>query len=281
MKIHKVLNNNVAFVLDENGNDIIYVGKGIAFQKKPGDELDESLIDKKFYMADATINDRFQQILMDIPMQHIELASDAVEYAKVSTGKSFSDTIYISLSDHIYTAIQRFLDGVSIKNPMRWEIQRFYEPEYEVGLKVLDMVEERFKIRLPEDEASSIAVHLVNASMASDSIEDVYEVTKIITDISNIVRYFFSVEFDTKSVYYYRFVTHIRFFAQRLVLKQLYDGNSDDSLFEILKTQYINSYQCILKIEQYILKNYNYKISNDEKLYLMIHVERIVYKIKD
>jgi beta-glucoside operon transcriptional antiterminator len=281
VKIHKVLNNNVAFVLDENGNDIIYVGKGIAFQKKPGDELDESLIDKKFYMADATINDRFQQILMDIPMQHIELASDAVEYAKVSTGKSFSDTIYISLSDHIYTAIQRFLDGVSIKNPMRWEIQRFYEPEYEVGLKVLDMVEERFKIRLPEDEASSIAVHLVNASMASDSLEDVYEVTKVITDISNIVRYFFSVEFDTKSVYYYRFITHIRFFAQRLVLKQLYDGNSDDSLFEILKTQYLNSYQCILKIEQYILKNYNYKISNDEKLYLMIHVERIVYKIKD
>lgn len=281
MKIHKVLNNNVAFVLDENGNDIIYVGKGIAFQKKPGDELDESLIDKKFYMADATINDRFQQILTEIPMQHIELASDAVEYAKVSTGKSFSDTIYISLSDHIYTAIQRFLDGVSIKNPMRWEIQRFYEPEYEVGLKVLDMVEERFKIRLPEDEASSIAVHLVNASMASDSLEDVYEVTKIITDISNIVRYFFSVEFDTKSVYYYRFITHIRFFAQRLVLKQLYDGNSDDSLFEILKTQYLNSYQCILKIEQYILKNYNYKISNDEKLYLMIHVERIVYKIKD
>lgn len=281
MKIHKVLNNNVAFVLDENGNDIIYVGKGIAFQKKPGDELDESLIDKKFYMADATINDRFQQILTEIPMQHIELASDAVEYAKVSTGKSFSDTIYISLSDHIYTAIQRFLDGVAIKNPMRWEIQRFYEPEYEVGLKVLDMVEERFKIRLPEDEASSIAVHLVNASMASDSIEDVYEVTKIITDISNIVRYFFSVEFDTKSVYYYRFITHIRFFAQRLVLKQLYDGNSDESLFEILKKQYFNSYQCILKIEQYILKNYNYKISNDEKLYLMIHVERIVYKIKD
>ena len=109
-------------------------------------------------------------------------------------------------------------------------------------------------------------------------IGDVYEITKVIQDIHNIVRYFFRIEFDTKSIHYYRFITHIRFFAQRLITKTTYADDQDDSLFNLLKNKYKNSYKCVLKIEEYIHKNYDYEISNDEKLYLMVHIERTVYK---
>lgn len=278
MKIHKVINNNVVSILDDKQNEVVVMGRGIAFKKKIGDELDEALIDKRFYMKNENDTHKFMQILNDIPMEHIELTSDIIDYAKYSLEKKFNDSLTISLCDHIYMAIQRYLDGITLKNPMLWEIQRFYEAEYEVGLHALEMIEERFKIKLPEDEAGFITIHLVDAEMDNCTIENVYTITKVIQDISNIVRHFFGMEFDTKSVYYYRFITHIRFFAQRLVLKTLYSDSEDDGLFNIIKVKYPNAYECVLKINAYVQNNFNYHLTDDEMLYLMIHIERIVYK---
>lgn len=44
MKIAKVLNNNIAIAVGRDGNDVIVLGSGIAFQKHRGDEVDESRI---------------------------------------------------------------------------------------------------------------------------------------------------------------------------------------------------------------------------------------------
>ena len=281
VKIHKIINNNVILIIDENGNEVVAMGRGIAFKKKAGDLIDETLIDKRFYQSDKSINDKFKQIVNIIPSEYIELADDIVQYAKVSTNKKFCDSLYISLSDHIYASVSRHLEGIQLKNPILWEIKRFYEPEFEVGLKAVEMIEERFKVKLPEDEAGFITLHIVEAQLDNCNIDNVYEITKVIQDIQNIVRYFFRIEFDTKSVHYYRFITHIRFFAQRLVTRTTYADDQDDSLFNILKDKYKNSYKCVLKIEEYIKKNFDYKISNDEKLYLMVHIERTVYKTEE
>lgn len=278
MKIHKVFNNNLASIIDENDNEVIVMGRGIAFQKKAGDELDESRIDKRFYLEDVHLKDKLNQFLNEIPMQYMEVANSIIDYAKISLNKTFKDSLFISLSDHIYSTIQRLEEGFSLKNPMLWEIRRFYEPEYEVGLQALKIIEKLLGFKLAEDEAGSIAIHIVYAEMDNCTIDNVYEITKVIQDISNIVKYFFNIDFDTKSVYYYRFITHIRFFAQRLVLRTTYDENSEDSLYQIIKEKYVNAYQCVCKIEEYIKQNFDYTISNDEKLYLMIHIERIVYK---
>lgn len=278
IRIHKVINNNVVLIIDENDNEVICMGKGIAFQKKAGDLVDETRIDKRFYLEDANLKTKFQQFSEIIPIEYMELADDIIQYAKTTMNKKFNDSLYIALSDHIYSAAKRFLDGISLRNPMLWEIKRFYEPEFEVALRALEMIEERFKIKMPEDEAAFITTHLVDAELDNSSIENVYEITKVIQDIHNIVRYFFRIEFDEKSVHYYRFITHVRFFAQRLVTKNTYVDDGDDSLFQILKEKYKNSYKCVLKIEEYIRKNFNYEISTDEKMYLMVHIERTVYK---
>jgi beta-glucoside operon transcriptional antiterminator len=40
MKIAKVLNNNVVVVQDERRREQVVMGRGLAFQKRPGDALD-------------------------------------------------------------------------------------------------------------------------------------------------------------------------------------------------------------------------------------------------
>lgn len=276
--IHKVINNNVVSILDEEGKEQIVMGKGIAFQKRSGEELDESLINKRFYLKDSNANERFERIISEIPSEYLSTGSEIVELAKLTLNKNLNESLIISLTDHIYTTVQRYKDGISLTNPLLWEIKRYYEPEYEIALKTLEIISEKFGVNLPEDEAGFITVHIVDSEMENCTIDDVNQITKFIQDICSIVKYFFNVDFDTKSVNYYRFITHIKFFAQRVILKNAYLASSDDSLYEIIKEKYINAYNCVLKIEDYISKNYSYEISNEEKLYLMIHIERVVYK---
>lgn len=267
--------------LDEEGKEVIAMGKGIGFHKKTGDMVDKTLVDKFFHLQDKDASNRLQQFADVIPMEYLNLADDIIQYSQITLNKKFSDSLYVALSDHIYNAVSRFLDGISLKNPMLWEIKRFYEPEFEVALHALEMIKERFMVSLPEDEAAFITIHIVDAELDNGSLENVYTITKVIQDIHNIVRYYFRMEFDEKSVHYYRFVTHIRFFAQRLVTNTTYKDDGDDSLFELLKNKYKNSYKCVLKINTYIKNNFHYDLSTDEKLYLMVHIERTVYNAKN
>lgn len=46
LKIAKILNNNVVISVDKNGEDIIVMGSGIAFQKKHGDLIDEKKVER-------------------------------------------------------------------------------------------------------------------------------------------------------------------------------------------------------------------------------------------
>lgn len=279
MKIEKILNNN-AVVIKENDNEKIVMGFGIAYKKRVGDEVPEDKIDKIFLLSNKEINNKFQELVSDIPMEYVELGEKIITFAKTQLGKKLNDTIYISLVDHIYTAITRFLEGIEVKNALLWEIKRFYKDEYPIGLTALDLIEEIFSVRLPEDEAGFIALHIVNAEMDGNEkeVKRVYKITKIMQEILNIVRYNFKISFDEDSVYYYRFISHLKFFADRVFSERTYKDENNDDLFGIIQNKYKNSFQCVEKIAKFIEDKYQYIISDEEKLYLTIHIERIVYK---
>lgn len=277
MIIEKILNNNVV-VIKENNTEKIVMGRGLAFQKKVGDEFDDKKVDKVFILTNEDAANKFQELIVDIPIEHVELAEKIISYAKTKLGKKLNEMIYISLVDHVYTSIVRFLDGITVKNALLWDIRRFYPDEFFVGNKALDMIEEAFNVRLPKDEAGFIALHLVNAEMDEANMQNMYEITKVMQEISNIVKYNFNVNFDEDSVYYYRFITHLKFFAQRLVSNQTYQDENDDDLLDVIKLKYRNAYICVTKIADFIYKKYSYILSNEEKLYLTIHIEKVIYK---
>lgn len=279
MRIYKILNNNVALIKDKMDKEVIVMGKGIAYKKNIGDFIDEKNVDKVFALSTPDVFNKFQQLLAEIPMEYFDLTDEIVELIKLHLGKRVNESIYLSLSDHIYSSLKRFREGVTIKNVMLWDIKRFYPDEFEIALKALQLIKERFDVNLPEDEAGFIAFHIVNAEDKWDN-QEAYKVTKIMQEISNIVRYYFKVEFDEKSVYYYRFITHLKFFVQRFTSGNMYSDDSDNELFETVKNKYKNAYDCVEKISTHIKKNYEYELTNEEKLYLTVHIERIVYKDK-
>lgn len=280
MKIFRVLNNNVAVVLDEKGQEKIVMGKGICFKKKAGEDISRDVIDKTFFLSESEAHHKFQVLIQDVPIEHIALGEEIISEAKVRLGKKLNDMIYISLIDHVHTSILRFLDGVTVKNVLLWDIRRFYKDEFQIGLWALDQIELQCKIRLPEDEAGFIALHLANAQMDQEIMHNMYEITRIMQEVVNLTKYVFHVEFDEDDVYYYRFITHLKFFAQRLVEHRSYQDEDNDDLWEVIKNRYPDAYSCVAKITEFIAKKYQYRLSKEEQLYLTIHIERVVNKTR-
>ncbi|OMF15535.1 MULTISPECIES: BglG family transcription antiterminator LicT [Paenibacillus] len=279
MIILKILNNNVAVTQDKLGQEVIVMGKGIAYQKRIGDALDEQSIDKIYSLSTKEAFIKFQELLTEIPLDYFDVADRIINFAKMTLGKKLNDSVYISLSDHIFSTVSRFSDGISLKNALLWDIKRFYADEYKVGLKALQFIKESFDIQFPEDEAGFLALHIVNAEDRQES-QDIYRVTKIIQEISDIVRYYFQIEFDEQSVAFYRFITHLKFFAQRLISGNLHENESDQDLLDVIKEKHPNAFRCVGKIETYIKNNYNYSLTGEEKLYLTVHIQRVVYKTR-
>ncbi|MFN2744850.1 MULTISPECIES: BglG family transcription antiterminator LicT [Bacillus] len=276
MKIAKVINNNVISVWNEQGQELVVMGRGIAFQKKPGEPVDETRIEKIFRLDNKDVSERFKTLLDEIPIEFMEISEEIISYAKMKLGKKLNDSIYVSLTDHIHFAVERQQKGLEIKNALLWETKRLYKDEFAIGREALQIIEDKTGIALPEDEAAFIALHIVNAEL-NEEMPNIVNITKVMQEILSIVKYHFHIDFDEESLHYYRFITHLKFFAQRL-FSGTYMKSKDDFLFDTVKNKYRDAYVCTEKIRQYIQKEYGHELTSEELLYLTIHIERVVHQ---
>ncbi|MGH1812390.1 PRD domain-containing protein [Enterococcus entomosocium] len=277
MRIARVLNNN-AVVSNVSGTEQILLGKGIAFKKKVGDEISLDDVNKVFILTDVGTNEKFKQILEDIPFEYIALAYETYDSAKKELGVELSESLVISLSDHIFSSTKRIREGTVLKNGLLWEIKRFYEKEFNVAKKTLNRVHQKFGIEMPEDEIGFIASHIINAEMSAQDSTNLSQIMKVMQEVTSIVKYHFHTEFDMDSVYYYRFVSHLKYFAERMIKGNAYKDDRSDDLFYLITEKYSLSYNCVQKIEEYLSTNYSYDLTSEEAMYLTIHIDRLIYK---
>ncbi len=276
--IHKILNNNVIVTEDANKSEIVVMGRGIAFGKKSGDIVEDNRIQKIFHLDRGEANSRFQEIIRDISPEVLQVSDEIVSEARIALDKNLNDLIYVNICDHINTAVLNYKKGIVVRNALLDEVKRFYPKEYGIGQMALKTVSVNLGVELPDDEAGFIAMHLINAQIEGNARVD--KITELIQQILDIVRKHYRMEMDEDSVYYYRFITHLKFFAQRLFNNNAYQDSTDDELLLLIQTKYKNAYDCVDRIGRFIRKNYGYTLSNDEILYLTIHVEQIG-KIKE
>lgn len=261
MIIKKIFNNNAILARDPDKHEFVVMGCGIAFKKNVEEKVDENLIEKTFILKQKDASEKFKLLLEDIPTEHVSLCYDIIEYAKNILGVELNDYIYVTLTDHVSYALKLFDEGFNRPNPLIWEIKKFYPKEFSIGLKALELIEDELEKVLPEDEA-----------MNSD-VKDIANQTKKIQDILNIVKYTYNIPLDEKSLNYERFVTHLRFFFQRLNKKQDIEAE-DDFLLKQVKVKYKKAYECMLKVEKYLEMN----LSDEEQLYLTIHIQRVTHR---
>lgn len=273
MYIEKILNNNAVVTLDTNGKEIIVKGKGIAFKKSVGDIIDESKIEKKFVLDSKEISRNYQEIIVNIPNDCIEVSEEVIEIIKQNIEKDLSDQIYVTLTDHISNLLERISMGITFNNTLLWDVKRMYKDEYKAGLKAVEIIRERFDIKISDDEASFIALHIVNAEMNVE-FQKVFEITAMIDKVYSIVEDEFNLEVDKDNLAYNRFIMHLRFFFERIINKQSLGVETNDNLLDMMKKEYPKQYQCVEKIAEYVSSKYAEPMDG-EILYLMLHVVKL------
>lgn len=278
MKIERVYNNNVVQIYDDKHGEIIVMGRGIGFQKKAGDDLDQSLIEKKFVLENQEVATNLSQIYNQLSEAEIELVMAVIGHGQDVLDEQFDLSLYIALADHLHYAITRLQEGLALTNPLAWEIRKFCPKEYQVGLAATEMLTAKLGLTFANEqnkqgEATSIALHFINAQRNGRFGDQTQQIGRIVVDILEIIRLHFGSLAEENSLNYHRLVTHINYFAQRVV-NGLVQGQNDAFLYEQVKVNYPDAFACTEKIKSYVEQTYHFAMSRDEQVYLTIHIQR-------
>jgi len=276
MQVHRVLNNNLILVLDQDGQEMILKGKGLGFQMTPGSTVDETKIEQRFVIESSSITRRFEQVLVNVNQDCIEACMDVIAMIQQEMEKKLSDMLYVTLVDHVSNLLERIELGLTFDNTLLWDIKRIYTREYAVAQKAVAMLSKACHVELDPGEANFITLHIVNAEMNTD-MRRTMKITGIINDICDIVSSDFNMEFDENDYFYNRFLMHLKFCFENSDYKV---GSSleSGSVLMVLQMNYPRAWKTIEKITDFIYGCLNRRLTTEEQLYLMVHLVQITNK---
>lgn len=271
--IEKVINNNIISAYEKSGAEVIVMGRGIGFKKKQGEVVPADQISKIFRIKSRTLAEQFKELLANMPLERVRISDEIISHAKDHLKLKLNQSIYVTLTDHINFAIERVSQGIEPQNALLWEIKRFYPQEFQLGIYALELIHDRLGILLPEDEAGFIALHFVNAEYGTD-IRDAVKFPDQMQAIVDIVERDLGILLDESSLHYERFMTHIKFLIQRIYRKELL-SSEDRELSLLMQRKYPREYQCSLKVAEYIMQATGSRLSEEEIMYLSVHIRRV------
>lgn len=265
----KALNNNMVLI-KEQGVEKILLAKGIGFNKKFGDILEDNLeVDKVFSIEDKKNQENLKEVYNRVDGEFVAICEEALAEISEELGEELNETIHIGLIDHLAIAMKRLKNKEQINNPFIVEIETLYSVEFEMAKKIVNKLQEKYEIDFPEGEIGFITLHIHsarNGKMLSNSIKYSYLSNKIIIYIEEK----FNSKIDKRSLDYARFLSHVRFTIERV----LTDTVLKNDLTEIIKKSYPISYEIAEGASKIIEETLDKKVYDDEVAYIAMHVER-------
>lgn len=261
-----IFNNNVVLAKDEEGTEYVFMGKGLGFSQSSGNTVNASRIEKKFLLdlVNPKSNDKYFETIKSI----VDNASD---YLRVE----LNDYIYYSLADHIDYAIERAAERIIFRSPIQWEIQKAYPNEYHAGEKARTIINETLNVNLPEEETTFLTLHIINAHNNTGDVEQVINELSIIDDVLRIIQIHSKIDIDYSSPSLERFITHLKYFLQRLKNdEQLEVVNYD--FYKKAVDQWPDIYDCVVKINKLLKLKKESDVNMEESFYLMLHINRLI-----
>lgn len=265
----KALNNNMVLIR-EQGVEKILLAKGIGFNKKFGDILEDNLeVDKVFSIEDKKNQENLKEVYNRVDGEFVAICEEALAEISEELGEELNETIHIGLIDHLAIAMKRLKNKEQINNPFIVEIETLYSVEFEMAKKIVNKLQDKYEIDFPEGEIGFITLHIHsarNGKMLSNSIKYSYLSNKIIIYIEEK----FNSKIDKRSLDYARFLSHVRFTIERV----LTDTVLKNDLTEIIKKSYPISYEIAEGASKIIEETLDKKVCDDEVAYIAMHVER-------
>lgn len=275
MKVIKRINNNTVLCADSRGRDVVAFGKGIAFAAPKGsDELPLAAIERTFYNIDA----HYLDLLETISSEVIDVAADVVETFAPALSYELGPNAVLALADHISFAIERQRKGMEIAMPLAYEVRQMYPVEYRAGLYALELVDQRLHVTLRNQEVAGMALCLINSALASDASNsmpaDASSDDSIVDAATSIIERRYGIAVDRDGFSFARFATHMHYLLDR-IHSRAEPLPGDPALYQSARENDELAAACTDEICALIATHYPAAISDEERLYILLHVNRI------
>lgn len=273
MRIEKVINNNIISAKDAKGIELIVMGRGIGFEQKPGGEITDDKVEKIFRLENMDNKERFKNLLASLPLEYIMLSADIISYARDSLGILLSQNVYLTLTDHISFVLDRHRHGMNFNNILFDEVRLFYPVEYSVGRYALELIEEKTGYRLAEDEAASIALHIVNGE-SNTAMGTTFIMIKMMREMMEAIEKHVAIP-EGRKYPRNRLILELKQLANRLVMEEPMRGRKDEQLYRFVEENYKWEYDLIDGVNGYIKRVYRCSMTEEEKIYLALNIRRM------
>lgn len=272
MIVVKNINNNVSLCLDSKGKEVVVFGKGVGFIKPPA-EIPLSKIERTFY----DLNSQYLSLLNDIPTDVIAFTARQMAQIQNLLPYETNSNLLLTLADHLAFAMDRARKGIYIPMPSIYEMEINYPLEIKIGRWFVESLQCEFKVRLPQSEVQGVAMHFINARTGQPddiavSVEEQYEA--ILERTTQIIEQEMGIAVRRDTFNFARFATHLQY-----LLKRIFEDKTIDSaniqMYESIRDEFEAVSGCVDKIEEYLKSNWSAQLTEEEKLYLIMHVNRV------
>ena len=273
-----MLNNNVVLARDEFGREAILTGRGLGFQRKRGQDVDASLISRRYIPADNAQS--VAEVIAGIPLERLALIERVFRKAARGLNTDVPSSTLIAVVDHINQAMERVCQGLTMDYPLRAEVAHLHPEELRLAEAMVEEINATQEVQLPGGEAVALALHLFTAAIGAPSAQAANEQSRLIGQVMGLLEKSFGDAFDADSVNAARFAVHLRYFLVRArTAVQIEDGTSS-LVADALRVSDPDAYRVARRIRDLPEIRLNTTVSDDETAYLALHVARLTSSLQ-
>nr|WP_238994367.1 PRD domain-containing protein [Actinomyces sp. 565] len=269
----RVFNNNVILARDELGREAVLTGRGLGFQRRPGQDVDASLVARRYVLAQNA--ESVGEVMAAIPLERIALIERTFRAAARDLGTAVPSSTIVAVVDHVNQAMERVQAGTVMDYPLRAEAAHLHPEELRLAERMVAELNRAQEVQLPDGEAVALALHLFAAAVGAPSTREAARQSRLIGQVMDILKAAYGDDFRPDSIDAARFAVHLRYFLVRARTgEQLADGTGT-VIAESLRRRHPRAYQVAVRVKELLEVRLGIAVREDETAYLTIHVARL------
>ena len=202
-------------ISDENNQECLVMGKGVAFGKKVGQIVPVAAEAKVYSLKEMTERGDAKDIIKSVSPLCLELANEVLSRAEKEFEK-VDRTILFTMADHLDFAIRRVQNGEQISNPLTDDIRVMFYKEYKVASCIRELLKEKLQIEIDDHEIGYIALH-VHAAVVDENVSQAMEIARTVRECISLVEKETGNSIDVMSLGYNRLMNHVRYMVARAI----------------------------------------------------------------
>ena len=271
LRIVKVLNNNGLLVYhNETGGELIFLGNGVGFGRKPAQQVSEIKGAKVYSLVTRRKEQSVLKVVNGIRPEYIEAAGRIIEEAE-NVFQEVSHEILLPMADHIALAAKRAKENRQIPNPFTPDIRVLFAKEYAVALRGREIIKEMTGYEITDDEAGFITLH-IHAGLSDEQVSDTLNTTRIINEGILMIEKAFDQKLPSDSLAYTRLMSHLYYMAARTRRGETTNVDFNDFIF----ANYPKTGEAAAEVCRFMEQELKKPVAKEEIGFLAIHIQRVI-----